>query len=137
MRPPNVDTPSVVVPLARLDRATLAALAYARSISSDVTALYVPDDGRESQLMRQRWSGRDDGIPLRTLSSSGSLADRISDYVTRHAPPGSTLPTLVVMPLVIARPRWLFPLLNWRWLALARALRRRPWISVLAAPYFV
>ncbi len=137
MRVPEVEAPAVVVPLGRLDRAALAALAYARSISADVTALYVPDDARESRLIRQRWGGRDDGISLRALSSSGSLADRIDDYIARHAPPGSTRATLVVLPLVIARPRWLFPLLNWRWLALARGLRRRRSTSVLAAPYFV
>jgi nucleotide-binding universal stress UspA family protein len=45
----------VLVPIARLDRAALAALRFARSMSSDVTAVHVTDDLEEAQQMKRRW----------------------------------------------------------------------------------
>jgi amino acid transporter len=47
--------PRVLVPIARLDRAALAALRFARSMSSDVTAVHVTDDLEEAEQMKRRW----------------------------------------------------------------------------------
>lgn len=109
---PAVTAPAVVVPVERMDRATLAALAYARSVSPYVTTVRIAGDGRR-------------------------CADDLARYLDEHAYGTRERPVLVVVPVVAARPRWLFPMLNWTWSRIARRLAHRPWTAVAATPYLV
>ena len=115
----------VVVPVERLDRASLAAIAYALSISWDVTAVYVETGGIESARVRERWRMCRDGVRL-------EMVDDLGAYVTARREAG---PLIVVVPTVVPRARWLYPLVNWSALRTARGLARRDGTAVVTAPY--
>jgi hypothetical protein len=61
--PPPVRRHRVIVPIAGVHRAVIAALNYARSISDDVTAVYVETDPNETPKIRRKWEEWGDGIP--------------------------------------------------------------------------
>jgi amino acid transporter len=47
--------PIVIVPIARLDRSTRQAIAFAHSISPRPTAVHITNDPRDAAAMRERW----------------------------------------------------------------------------------
>jgi hypothetical protein len=116
---------AVVVPIDRIDRASLAAIAYALSISWDVTAVHVDTGGLGSAGVRERWRTCRDGVRL-------EVVDDLAGYVAAR---GETGPLIVVVPTVVPRARWLYPLINWSALRTARALARRDGTAVVTAPY--
>jgi amino acid transporter len=50
-----VPKPRVIVPVSRIDRATLSALSFARAIAPDAIAVHVSDGPEEAAAMRRRW----------------------------------------------------------------------------------
>jgi hypothetical protein len=126
---------TVIVPLARLDRAALAAMAYALSISTDVTAVHVETHGMASKRIRERWRTTHDGVRLDLLAPSGTAADRIASYVDDRAVLDDRSAIMVVIPTVAPRMRWLYPFVNWGAIRLARRLARRRSFAVVTAPY--
>ncbi|MEP6808265.1 MAG: APC family permease, partial [Chloroflexota bacterium] len=52
---PRRVAPRVLVPVSRLDRATMNALAFATSISADVTAIHVTNDTTDLEGMKAEW----------------------------------------------------------------------------------
>ena len=61
--------PRVIVPISRLDRAALGALAYATSISPNVTAVHVATDAASIRAMRDRWEAWAGPVRLVILES--------------------------------------------------------------------
>ena len=66
---PALAPPRVVVPVSRLDRPTLLALAFARAISADPIAVHVSDSEAEAQAMRRRWERWGGEVPLAIVES--------------------------------------------------------------------
>jgi amino acid transporter len=64
-----IKPPRVLVPIGRIDQASLSAIAYARSISADVTAIHVTDDEAEAQAMKERWEREAPDVSLVILES--------------------------------------------------------------------
>ena len=56
--PRVAETPIVIVPIARLDRAARQAMAFARSVSQEVIAVHVTNDaaGSDAEEIRRRWA---------------------------------------------------------------------------------
>jgi amino acid transporter len=82
--PPPVRRHRVIVPIAGVHRAVIAALNYARSISDDVTAVYVETDPNETPKIRRKWEEWGDGIPLVVLPSPyRSIVGPLVEYVDR------------------------------------------------------
>ena len=52
---PKRVAPRVLVPVSRIDRATLNALAFATSISADVTAIHVSNDAEDLAKIKEEW----------------------------------------------------------------------------------
>ncbi len=122
--------PRVVVPIVRLDRAALQALAFARTISDDVTALHVAaDDHIEELRIRERWRHSGDGVALEIVPATGRPTDALLHYLD-----GSQTST-VVIPEFVPRRRWLYPFHNLDALLLKLRLLRRPDTVVISAPY--
>ncbi|MHB8087260.1 MAG: APC family permease, partial [Anaerolineaceae bacterium] len=65
----RVNRHRILVLVAGVHRGTLAALAYARSISPDVTAIHVSTDPMESEKVRQKWELFGEGTRLVVLNS--------------------------------------------------------------------
>lgn len=87
---PSLDAPlpliqrsqTVLVPVRTLNRPVVRALAYARSISNDVTALHVTDDVRESQKLQEMWERWAGDVPLTVIESEfRSFTQPILSYI--------------------------------------------------------
>ncbi len=61
--------PRVVIPISGVHRGIVDAVDYARSISSDVTAVYVELEPGESDAVREKWNRWWPDIPLEVVSS--------------------------------------------------------------------
>jgi hypothetical protein len=103
--PPETRRNTVLIPVSGLQRAVIEALAYAKTLSGEVRAVYVDiDPGATEQLKTQwpRWSG---GLPLVVLESPyRSLMEPLLDYIEEvsSAQPGDYV-TIVLPEFVPAR----------------------------------
>jgi amino acid transporter len=89
--PPRVRRHRVIVPIAGVHRGVLRALEYARSVSDDVTAVYVEVDPQETAKIQARWEHWGDGVRLKVLpspyrSTIGPLIEYVNqvDDIRRH-----------------------------------------------------
>lgn len=132
----QVAVPQVVVPIARLDRPSVRALAYARSISRDVTALAVIDDHIAADRFRRRWSERDDGISLVVIeSASRSLVGPLLAYLDERERQDPERPIAVVLAQLVPRRVWSYLLFDQTALRLKLRLFFRPNTVVVDVPY--
>jgi amino acid transporter len=99
--------PIVIIPIARLDRPALGAIAFANSISTSATAVHVTNDPVEAEEMRRRWpewAGKTELVvvesPYRALM--GPLL-RYMDALQAQAP---DRPIMVVLSEVVPRHWW-------------------------------
>ncbi|MFA7249480.1 MAG: APC family permease [Dehalococcoidia bacterium] len=109
-RPPRFGParpPRVIIPVSRLDRAALRAIAFARSISTDVTAVHVSETVAEAEATWRTWSEWSTGIELVIVESPyRSLLPPLLGYidVLRAADPGH--PVVVVVAEFVPRYFW-------------------------------
>jgi hypothetical protein len=130
-----------IVPIGGLDRATIASLAYARSISAHVTAVHAVVDEDQVEQIRTSWQQWQQQIPAeeethlllitspyRTLL--GPLLAYIDAVHLRH--PQETL--TVILPEFVVAHWWEYLLHNQLALRLKAALLFRPGVAVLNLP---
>jgi len=67
--PPRTRRHRVLLPISRIHRGTLSALDYARSLSSDVTAVHISIDPIETEQLRRQWERWGDGVRLVIIDS--------------------------------------------------------------------
>jgi amino acid transporter len=80
--PPRVRRHRVLVPIGGVHRGVVHALRYARSLSEDVTALYVSVDPDETEILKRKWERWGDGIRLKVIESPYRvLIEKILQYV--------------------------------------------------------
>lgn len=73
---------TVIVPISGLQRAVVEALAYARSLSPDVRAVYVNIDPAATAHLQSQWGQYGDGLPLVVLDSPyRSLMEPLLEYI--------------------------------------------------------
>jgi hypothetical protein len=133
---PRMAVPHVIVPIARLDRAAVHALAFARSISADVTAVHVADDAAAAERMRERWRSRDDGIALVVIESPyRALIPPLLAYVDARARQDPERPITVVLAEFVPRHFWEYMLHDQTALRLKLRLFFRPNTVVVDVPY--
>jgi len=133
---PRRVAPRVLVPVSRIDRATLNALAFATSISADVTAVHVsvdPEDVKEMRAAWERWGGPVNLVILE--SPYRALMAPLMAYIeaTDRADPGE--PTTIVLPEFVPRHFWEYPLHNQTALRLKLRLFFRRNTVVVDVPY--
>ncbi len=131
-------SPQVIVPVSRLERPALAAVNFARSISTDVTAVHVVEDQEEAESFRERWNAFNLNVPLVIVESPyrrllGSLLEYI-DTIDQRDP---RRPITVVLAEFVPRHWWenlLHNLTAWR-LKLHLFTRRNT--ITIDVPYYV
>ncbi|MGC4108108.1 MAG: APC family permease [Thermomicrobiales bacterium] len=126
----------VVVPVAAANRIAQQTLAYARSISDNVTAVHVSDDEEEIERMRTGWSQMTTDVPLIIIESPyRSLVGPFLTYLDelQKQSPNSVL--TVVLPEYIPRHWWEQALHNQSALRIKAALLFRPGTVVTSVPY--
>ena len=127
---------TVVVPISAVNRVARQTLAYARSISPNVTALHITDDEAEIERMRADWEAMGSDIPFVIIESPyRSLVNPLLSYLDEldRQRPDDTL--TVVLPEFIARKWWEQILHNQTALRIKAALLFRPGTVVTSVPY--
>jgi hypothetical protein len=134
--------PIVVVPVARLDRSAVQALAFACSISPHVRAVHVATSETSAQEFRRRWErfggshladGRD--IPLDVIESPfRALLQPLLKYFDR-IDERDPRPITVVLAEFVPRHWWEFILHSQTAFRLKAALLFRPNTIVIDVPY--
>jgi amino acid transporter len=127
---------TVIVPIAKINRIALQTLAYARSISDNVTAVHITDDEEEIEQMRKKWAELDTDVPLVIIESPfRSLVGPLLTYLDEvdKQRPDDTL--TVVLPEYVPRHWWEQILHNQTALRIKAALLFRPGTVVISVPY--
>jgi amino acid transporter len=110
---PRRVAPRVLVPVSRLDRATLNALAFATSISAEVTAVHVADDPDDLARMKADWERWGGPVNLVILESPyRALIAPLLAYIDATDRNDPAQPTTVVLPEFVPRHFWEYPLHN-------------------------
>lgn len=139
---PVLMPPAVIVPVARLDRAAVAALAFACSISTEVHAVHVATSRESAQAFRERWDrwgGRHvptgGSIRLDVIESPfRSLLQPLLRYIDR-IDERDARPITVVLAEYVPQRWWEFILHSQTAFRLKAALLFRPNTIVIDVPY--
>ncbi len=128
---------TVIVPVSQLNRVARQTLAYARSISDNVTAIHISDDSDELDAFQRSWEESGSDIPLILIESPyraliGPLMSYLDEVEKQR--PGDTI--TVVLPEFVAHHLWdaIFSIIRRR-LRLKAALLFRPGTVVISVPY--
>jgi hypothetical protein len=127
---------TVIVPIADVNRIARQTLAYARSISPNVTAVHINDDEEAIQQMREQWNALGTDIQLVIIESPyRALVTPLMKYIDEvdKQRPGDTI--TVVLPEYIARHWWEHLLHNQTALRIKASLLFRPGTVVTSVPY--
>lgn len=128
--------PEVIVPVSRIDRATLNALAFARSISNNVTAVHVTDDPDDAEQMKERWDRWATAVPLVIVESPyRALIPPLVAYIDARHREDPERPLTVVLAEFVPRHFWEYVLHNQTAFRLKLLLFFRPNTIVVDVPY--
>jgi len=127
---------SVLVLIPGVHRGVLEALRYARSLSSNVTAVTVEIDQKSTERTRERWKEYGMGIPLTVLKSSyrsvvKPVLDYLDDFLEKN--PGQFV--TVVLPEFVASRWWHHILHNQTAFQIKGALLFRSRVIVTSVPH--
>jgi amino acid transporter len=127
---------TVIVPVADLNRVARQTLAYARSISDNVTAIHISDEEEKIEQLKQQWKEIGTDIQLLIIESPyRSLIGPLLSYLdeVNQQRPNDTV--TVVLPEYLARHWWEHLLHNQSALRIKAALLFRPGTVVTSVPY--
>jgi hypothetical protein len=126
----------ILVLVARLDRPARAALDYARSISTDVTAVHVTDDPEDASAFQTAWTTAPGDVNLVILESPyRALVAPIMTYINAIEEDDPSRPITVVLSEFVPRHLWEHVLHNQAALRLKLRLFFRPNTVVVDVPY--
>jgi amino acid transporter len=127
---------TVLVPMSGVHRAVVQALEYAKTLSSDVKAVYVNIDPAATQQLCSQWKTWGDGVPLVVLESPyRSLIEPLLEYIDEvDAGQPDDFVTIVLPEFVPAR-WWHHVFHNQRALLIKGALLFRPNVVVTSVPF--
>jgi amino acid transporter len=126
----------VIVPIGGLQRAVVKALRYARSLASDVRAVYVELDPTATEAVRRQWAEWGQGVDLVVLESPfRSLMEPLLEYIEelRAAEPSAYI--TVILPEFVPRRIWQHLLHNQHALLIKGALLFKPNVVVTSVPF--
>jgi amino acid transporter len=127
---------TVVVPISGIQRAVVEALDYARSLSSDVRAVYIDVDPAATEQLRMHWREWGRGTPLVVLESPyRSLMEPLLEYIGQlhEAHPDDYV--TVVLPEFVPARWWHHLFHNQRALLIKGALLFAPNTVVTSVPF--
>jgi amino acid transporter len=127
--------PVVIVPIARLDRAALQALAFARSVSPTVKAVHISTSKASAEEFRTRWAQLDTDIKLDVVTSPyRSLVAPLLKYIDAMDK-SDDRPITVVLAEFVPHHWWEWFLHSQTAFRLKAALLFRPNTIVIDVPY--
>jgi len=132
---PTLKPPVVIIPVARLDRATLQAVAFARSISPSVRAVHIASTAESAEEFARRWRRWTSEVPLDVIESPyRSLLQPLLRYIGR-IDERDDRPITVVLAEFVPRNWWEWILHSQTALRLKLSLLFRPNTIVINVPY--
>jgi len=135
-KPAPLSHNTVLVPISGLHRAVVEALEYARSLSSDVQAIYVSTDPVATEQLKSDWERWGEGVRLVVLDSPfRSLMEPLLEYIeqTQNANPDDYV--TVVLPEFLPARWWHHLLHNQRALLIKGSLLFRRHVVVTSVPF--
>ncbi|MFJ6199738.1 amino acid permease [Micromonospora sp. NPDC092111] len=125
----------VVVPVVRLNRASLRALAYAVSLGRPTLAVHLAPEDSEADRFREQWRAWGDHVRLETIVSPyRAVIGPLAHYLEALHAAAPELVLTVVVPEVVLRRRWHRPLHSRTEQRLRKALRALPGVVVTSVP---
>jgi amino acid transporter len=137
--PARVDRHRVILAMSGVHRGTVAALHYARSLSHDVTAVYVAIDAEAASALQEKWGLWGAGVRLVILNSPYRLlVEPLVGYIREVAASRQTNEVItIVVPQFVPERRW-HNLLHAQTAILLRfALLFEPGVVITNVPYQV
>jgi amino acid transporter len=132
---PDPSPPAVIVPVARLDRSALQAIAFARSISPHVRAVHVATTPQSAEEFKKRWARWAARVPLDIIESPyRSLVEPLLRYIDR-VNERDPRPLTIVLAEFVPRHWWEFVLHSQTAFRLKANLLFRPDTIVINVPY--
>ncbi len=126
----------VVVPISGFNVVAQQTLAYARSITPNVTAVHVTDDEQQVKVFQQEWEKRESDIPLILIESPyRSLVGPLVHYIEELQEQYPNAVLTVVLPEYVPSHWWEQVLHNQTALRIKAALLFKPGIVVTSVPY--
>jgi hypothetical protein len=126
----------VIVPIGGLQRAVVKALRYARTLSTDVRAVYVELDPTATEAVRRQWKEWGQGVDLVVLESPyRSLMEPLLDYIEDLQETEPAAYVTVILPEFVPRRLWQHLLHNQHALLIKGALLFKPNVVVTSVPY--
>ena len=126
----------VIVPIGGLQRAVVKALRYARTLSTDVRAIYVELDPTATDALRRQWEEWGQGVHLIVLDSPyRSLMEPLLDYIEALQESEPAAYVTVILPEFVPRRLWQHLLHNQHALLIKGALLFKPNVVVTSVPY--
>ncbi len=128
---------TAIVPISAVNRATVYAVRYAKSIAHEVEAVHVAIDPARVEQVRQQWKAWGGGVPLRVLESPyrsmvQPLVDHIDDLM--HGRRRNEMVT-VVLPEFVTAHWWEGLFHNQSAFLIKGALLFRPGVVVTSIPF--
>jgi amino acid transporter len=129
--------PRIVVPISRIDRASLRALSIARGLGAEVHAVHISYDASGAKSFKQRWASVvGETIDLETIISPyRALLPPLLKYIDAIDRDGPGRPIIVVLAEFVPRHWWEALLHNQTAFLLKLRLFARRNTSVLDVPY--
>jgi amino acid transporter len=135
-RPEPTGRHVVILPIGGLQRAVVKALRYARTLSTDVRAVYVELDPTATEALRRQWQEWGQGVDLVVLESPyRSLMEPLLDYIEALQETEPTAYITVILPEFVPRRLWQHLLHNQHALLIKGALLFKPNVVVTSVPY--
>lgn len=136
---PRIAHQRVILPISGVHQGTLEGLRYARSLSNDITAVYVSIDPEQTQQLEEKWSVHGEGIRLVVLDSQYRvLLEPLVNYIVKLASirqPNEII--TVVVPQFVSHSFWTSILHSQTGLMLRAVLLLQPGVVVIEMPYQV
>jgi amino acid transporter len=126
----------VLVPIGGIQRAVVKALRYARTLSSDVRAVYVEIDPVATAALRQQWAEWGQGVQLVVLESPyRSLIEPLLEYIEQTQQTDPSGYVTVILPEFVPHRVWQHLLHNQHALLIKGALLFKPNVIVTSVPF--
>ncbi len=134
---PRISRQRVIIPISGVHQGTLAGLRFARSISDDITAVFISMEPEEADKLQAKWNLWGEGIRLVMLDSPYRLlVEPILEYIEglcKIRQPNEVI--IVVVPQFVSHSWWTGILHNQTAFMLRLGLLLRPGVVIIEVPY--
>jgi len=135
---PAVITHPAVVVVGHLNKGTVEALDYARTIADEIVAVHVDIGSTDREKLREKWQNLQSDIPLEIIDSPyRSVIDPIVDFVGQFQKDHPGVFTTIIIPVFVPRNWWDSILHNQTTLFLKNALRANKSRIVTTVRYYL